>query len=168
MFKQFNLLLLLCFAMVAPAQSAGGGGHAHKHHHVDHKAQEVERKMIRQQIKQWQASVDKKNLDKILDFYTADAILMPAKEPILVGTKIQSYWQRMFKVKGDVFKFTLNRIDISDDMKMAYSVGVLSFVNKQTKKATIQKGKFLMVWKKQNDQWQIVVDSFSLDLPAKN
>lgn len=114
----------------------------------------------------WSAASQARNLDKVLSFYSADAVLLPPMAPIATTPKaIHDGWAPMMAANISLsWKATKTEIAKSGDI--AYQYGTYVMTTKDKGKTTTEKGKFVDVWKKQADgSWKCVVDTFNTDAP---
>ncbi len=116
----------------------------------------------------WSAAASARNVDKVMSYYAADAVVQAGNEPSLTGTEaIKKAWVGMLGPDTKLsWKQTKTEVAKSGDM--AYQIGTYEMSMKDAKgKMVNDKGKFLAIWKKQADgSWKCAVDSFSSDMAA--
>jgi ketosteroid isomerase-like protein len=115
-----------------------------------------------------QHTITQKNIDSLISFYAEDAFLLPTAEPIVKGkAAIKKEWQHIFQIPDFNNKSTLNKIEISEDGGMAYTMGsYLATMQGEDGNPVQEPGKWVTIWKKQpNGRWRIIVDTYNTDVP---
>jgi len=115
------------------------------------------------------AAVNAKNAEAIAGTYSTNAVSMPPNSPPLKGRDAIKKFNEEF-VKFPKLQMTgeTENIDFSDDGTMAYATGKYSASWADAKGKTItDEGKYLNVFKKAGGKWELVVDAFSSNAPAK-
>lgn len=113
-------------------------------------------------------AVADRELEKIMSFYTDDAVLMPTAEPIVSGKKaIREEWRHILDIPGFQAKSALTKVEVARDGDMAYSMGTyLATMLGENGKQAAEPGKYLTIWKRQPDgSWRIVVETYNTDIP---
>lgn len=117
-------------------------------------------------LKDWQA----KDADKITSHYAPDAVLMITNLPAANGSDaIKSTVGTTLKDPHVSLTFnpTVVVLAKSDDMAYVQGVYTMTFTEPRTGSTLIEKGKYLTVYKKQDDgSWKIVEDIDNADAPA--
>ncbi len=115
-----------------------------------------------------QKAVEVRDLDLIVSFYAEDAVLLPAAEPTVIGREaIRSEWKHILAIPDFTNSSSLSKVEVSNSGDMAYSMGTYrSTMMGEDGKPTVEPGKWLSVWKRQEDgSWRIVVDTYNTDVP---
>ena len=117
-------------------------------------------------VKDWQA----KDSDKIAAHYSPDAVLLVANMPAMKGSDaIKSGIGPMLKDPHMSLTFTPTTVVIAKGDDMAYTQGVytMTYTEPKTGMTLIEKGKYVTVYKKQDDgSWKAVEDIDNADGPA--
>ena len=117
-------------------------------------------------VKDWQA----KDADKIVAHYAPDAVLMVANMPAMKGSDaIKSGIGPMLKDPHLSLTFSPTVVVIAKDDDMAYTQGIytMTYTEPRTGMTLIEKGKYVTVYKKQDDgSWKAVEDIDNADAPA--
>jgi uncharacterized protein (TIGR02246 family) len=117
-------------------------------------------------VKDWQA----KDPDKIVSHYSPDAVLLVANVPAMKGSDaIKSGIAPMLKDPHMSLTFTPTVVVIAKGDDMAYTQGVytMTYSEPKTGMTLIEKGKYVTVYKKQDDgTWKAVEDIDNADGPA--
>jgi uncharacterized protein (TIGR02246 family) len=110
-----------------------------------------------------------KDLDKLVGFYTDDAVLMAPGAPSIAGkAAIQTMLKQMVADPALSLKFEATRIEVASGGDMAYTQGsyTMTMTDPSTKKPINDKGSYVTVYKKQADgSWKAVSDIASSATP---
>jgi ketosteroid isomerase-like protein len=94
--------------------------------------------------------------------YADDAKLLPPNSPVVIGrANIQDFWKGAAQALG-IKHVSMNTVDVEfmDDTAIEHGEYTLELA------AAEDKGKFIVVWKRQpDDSWKWQVDIFNSDLP---
>ena len=129
---------------------------------------EAEERAIRDLDAEWTKAAAAKNLDQVIDFYADDASMFVPNEPIAMGKPaIRVEWTKLTTNPGYALTFSPSRVDVAKAGDMAYEFGVYSLMlNGPDGKPMNDRGKYVVVWKKQTDgKWKVVADIINTDLP---
>jgi len=117
-------------------------------------------------VKDWQA----KDADKITSHYAPDAVLLITGMPAMKGTDaIKSGLGGMLKDPHLSLTFSPNLVVVAKSDDIAYTQGVytMTYTEPKTGLTLIEKGKYVTVYKKQDDgTWKAVEDIDNADGPA--
>ncbi|HJT81761.1 MAG TPA: SgcJ/EcaC family oxidoreductase [Chthoniobacterales bacterium] len=124
---------------------------------------------IRDLDDQWSKASEAKDLDKLISFYSDDAIVLPPNAAA-VTTKdgIRNVWKEILNTPGATLTWKTTRVEVSKSGDMAYASGTYDFVMKDAGgKSTTERGKYLEVWEKEADgKWKCGADMWSSDAAA--
>lgn len=121
---------------------------------------------IRRVGDQWARHWNAKELDKLIEYYAQDAVYMPPHHAAVHGKQeIQEYLKGPMAHGVSDLAYEVTFIRHSGDL--AYDVGRYAMtVPQKDGSKRHDRGKYLTVWKRQNDgTWRIVADTWSSDLP---
>lgn len=107
------------------------------------------------------AALQDAELERLMPFYQADAVLQIAGMPPVSGRDdIRVFYQRMLAHLGSsqISDVTL-RISESEDI--AYSIGATTNSFQTPEGSREYQGKFLIIWTKASDKWKISVYTIS-------
>ena len=117
-------------------------------------------------VKDWQT----KDADKITSHYAPDATLLIAGMPVMKGTgAIKSGLSGMLKDPHLSLTFSPTAVVVAKGDDIAYTQGVytMTYTEPKTGMTLIEKGKYVTVYKKQDDgSWKAVEDIDNADGPA--
>ena len=109
-----------------------------------------------------------KDLETTVNVYSDDAIIQGPNMPQIEGEEaIRNFYKEFFKLPLVTVEGGPKKIVISKSGDMAYDIGWNRTVLQQGENQIEDKGKYFCVWKKINDEWKIVVISYSSDLPVQ-
>lgn len=96
--------------------------------------------------------------DKLVSLYTTDAKIFPMNQGILAGTEaLTKYWTLPEGVK--TLHHEARPTEIKIENNYAYDYGVYEGKTLKKDKSDVSwKGKYVIVWKKVNDDWKIYLD----------
>ena len=131
---------------------------------VDYAAEE---KAIRDLDAQWVNAVAARDTAAISRLYATDALYMAPNARALGGRAgAQKGWGDMFALPGAGLTFGPTKVVVAQAGDIAYDIGTYTFQMKGPKGPVEDKGKYLVVWKKQDGEWKVAADMFNSDLPA--
>jgi uncharacterized protein (TIGR02246 family) len=124
------------------------------------------RDLIARNEKDWAA----KDVDKIVGYYSSDAMLLVPDMKMVMGTAdlkgaAKSFLDANFSFQGGPGI----KVEVSKASDLAYATGTYmsKMADPKTKKLMAEEGKWATVFKKQADgSWKAVVDMFNADGPA--
>jgi uncharacterized protein (TIGR02246 family) len=130
----------------------------------------ADEKAIRDNEAAWVNDWKAKDPDKIVSHYSPDAVLLAANVPAMKGTDaIKSGINPMLKDPNMSLTFSPTLVVIAKGDDMAYTQGVytMTYTEPKTGSTLIEKGKYVTVYKKQDDgSWKAVEDIDNADGPA--
>ncbi len=108
------------------------------------------------------SAVKNRDVEAITGMYTADALVLPANQPIVEGSKsIHHMWEQSFK-------YGMGYLDISTSEaealgNFAHEVGTYEYFTPDNQ--MVDKGKYIVVWQKEGNQWKIAKDIWNSTMP---
>ncbi len=126
---------------------------------------------IRQADEAWSKAAEAKQLDGptgYFSFFLEDAIMLPPNEPMLNGkAAIHKAMSAFFAMPGFTVKWQPTKVEAARSGDFGFSVGTFELsVNGPTGAPMTDRGKYLVIWKKQADgSWKSAAESFNSDLP---
>jgi uncharacterized protein (TIGR02246 family) len=121
---------------------------------------------IRTEAAEWDKATGAKDLEKVISFYADDASLLPQGAPIATGKDaIRRFWASLMARPGFAASFGSTKVEVATARDLAYEEGTyLVTTNDSDGKPHVQKGKYVVVWKKPADgKWKAVADIFNTD-----
>lgn len=120
----------------------------------------------------WSAlSAEGKDVDKILSYWSEDAVVIPPGQPVVKGKEaLRKFVEESFKIPGFSISWKSSDLQFSPDGKLAYMYGEnLTQVNDSTGNKISMPGRGYSIWRKETDgSWKCVVDIFNNPPPAAN
>ena len=110
---------------------------------------------------EWSKAWGGKDVDKTVSYYADDASLFPNRAPIATGKdRIHAVWATLLTAPGFAGSFSTTKVDVAKSSDIAYEIGTYQFtVNDKKGKPQTEKGKYVVVWKRQADgAWKAVAD----------
>src|SRR3954462_1871 len=109
-----------------------------------------------------------KDFEKIVSYYSDDAIVLPPNSAALTTKDaIRETWKEMVASPDLKVSWNTTRVEVSKTGDMAYATGTYELaMNDKSGKPMKDSGKYLEVWQKQKDgTWQCGADMWNSDLP---
>lgn len=117
---------------------------------------------------EWSRSVASRDVEKVISYYADDAVVMPPNIPTLTGKdSIRTLWRSMLESPLFSGGWKATKVEVAESGDLAYLSGNYEFREQDAGGNQItDKGKYLVVWKKQADgSWKCVANMFNSDLP---
>jgi uncharacterized protein (TIGR02246 family) len=117
---------------------------------------------------EWSKAAAAKDVDKAVSFYADDTIVLPANAPSATTKEaIRNVWKAMLSSPGLVIGWKATRVEVASSGDIAYVSGTYQMtMNDASGKPANDRGKYVVVWKKQGDgTWKCVADIWNSDLP---
>jgi uncharacterized protein (TIGR02246 family) len=137
-----------------------------EHQQEIQQARAADEAAIRAASAAWSQAATAKDLDKAVSFYADDALVLPDKAPATRGNEnIRKNWTPLLALPGPGLSWKTSSVEVARSGDIAYETGAYVFVTTDKKgKSTDTKGKYVVVWKKQNDgSWKVVIDTDNTD-----
>jgi ketosteroid isomerase-like protein len=111
-----------------------------------------------------QAASEGKDVEKVVAYWTDDAVIVPSGAPIISGkAAIRDYVKQSFETPG--FKISWKTLDasVSSDGSMGYTTAESSFTFQGPDgKLQTQTGRGVAIWRRNSDgQWKCVYDTWN-------
>lgn len=116
---------------------------------------------------QWSAAADAKDIDKVVSFYSDDAIVMPPNAPRATTKEtIRTIWKDLLTDASISWK--TKEVEVAQSGDLAFLSGTYEVtLNDPTGTPVKDRGKYLEVWKKQADgTWKCAMDMWNSELRA--
>jgi ketosteroid isomerase-like protein len=120
---------------------------------------------LRDLDEQWSAAAGAKDFEKIVSFYSNDAVVMPPNAPRATTKEaIRTIWKDLLTDASISWK--TKEVEVAQSGDLAFSSGTYEVtLNDPTGTPVKDRGKYLEVWKKQADgTWKCVMDMWNSDL----
>jgi uncharacterized protein (TIGR02246 family) len=117
---------------------------------------------------QWSQAAVAKDVDKVVSFYSEDAMVLPANAPIATTKEaIRTLWTSIL-TSATSMSWKPTKVEVAKSGDMAHASGTYELAMKDASgNAVNDKGKYLVVWEKQPDgKWKCGADIWNSDLPV--
>ena len=110
---------------------------------------------------EWIAAFNKGDSHALAELYTEDAYVLPAGAEMVHGRQaIQGFWDNAMKQLGDG---KLTAVDVQPlGPDAAREIGTFSFKTKGKAPQEVN-GKYVVVWRKINNQWKLATDIWNMN-----
>ena len=97
------------------------------------------------------------------DLYTTNGRLLPVNSPVIEGQEaIGQFWNAVFDMGIDTAELKTKHVESFNNT--AIEEGAYSLFDSNKNK--LDEGKYIIVWKKVNNQWRLDRDMFSSNMPV--
>ena len=131
---------------------------------------DADAKAIRQLETDWSQAFAAKDAEKATSFYADDGSLFNTGMPVITGNaNIVSFWKQQIADKNFSLTFSTDKVVVSKSGDMGSTQGsyAVTYTDPKTKKAVLEKGKYVEVYMKQPDgSWKDVADISNADGPV--
>jgi uncharacterized protein (TIGR02246 family) len=160
------LTAIYAMALTTSCSRAGKKDGQAEHQQEIQQARAADEAAIRAAAAAWSQAATAKDLDKAVSFYADDAVQFPNKAPATRGKEnIRKNWAPLLALPGPGLSWQTSSVEVAHSGDIAYETGAYNFVTTDKKgKTNDEKGKYVVVWKKQTDgSWKVVVDTDNPD-----
>jgi ketosteroid isomerase-like protein len=119
----------------------------------------------------WLKAYAAKDVDKSVAFFDEQGSMLVPNSPILTGKDaIAKFIARGFALRDYKITWHPKKAGVARSGELGYTSGTYKMSSKNASAKTISdKGKYLMVWKKQADgSWKVLFDTSNSDLPQSS
>ena len=128
-------------------------------------AQQPVRTIIEANTKQFIEALNKGDAAAVANIYTMDARLLPPNAEMVTGrANIQTFWQAGITAGLKILNLETEHVETQGTL--AVEVGrYTSTIPGAGGVTKTDKGKYVVVWKREGKSWKLAVDIFNTDLP---
>jgi uncharacterized protein (TIGR02246 family) len=111
-----------------------------------------------------------KDLESFISFFADDASGFYPNTPIITGKDaLRQSWKTVLAVPGFSLSFQILKVEVARSGDLAWGHGTVTrTMNDATGKPVTDKGKYVIVYRKQPDgKWKVVADIGNFDLPER-
>ncbi len=120
------------------------------------------KKMVEQKDEEWAKAIAAPDSAAMLHHFTTDAtILPPNSEPIKGTAAISSFISQVLKFGIKSYQDSI--VEFNGNNENLIEVG--NYKMGDSKGNTLDKGKYIAIWKKEEGEWKIKTDMFSSNIP---
>jgi uncharacterized protein (TIGR02246 family) len=151
------LVFLLCFTF-----SCQQGGEVAEEPAVDIEADTTALKKIEEE---WSAASISGDIDKLVSFFTDNAVHIPPNEPARIGKEaIRSWFQQLHDLFTMEQEGTLEDVQVSGDLAFTRGAGTIIFTPKAGGESLKVKDHWVTIYRKQSDgTWKCICNIWSYD-----
>ena len=128
---------------------------------------EAERQKLLQRDAEWAAAAaDGRDLERILGYWTDDAVVMPPGLPAIVGKEsLRQYVQASLQIPGFRITWASSDVKISPDGNLAYMFGSNAVtMNAPDDNSITITGRAVTIWRREADgDWRCAVDIWNAE-----
>jgi uncharacterized protein (TIGR02246 family) len=157
---------LFVMLLTTSCDQAGKKDAQAEHQQEIQQARAADEAAIRGASAAWSQAATAKDLDKAVSFYAQDAVILPDKAPAVRGQEnFRKNWAPLLALPGPGLSWQTGALEVARSGELAYETGTYNFITTDKKgKSTDNKGKYLVIWKKQSDgTWKVAVDTDNSD-----
>jgi len=124
---------------------------------------------IREADMAWSKTAEAKQVDAMIGYYAADAMVLAPNEPLASGKEaVSKLITGMFAMPGFSVSWQSAKVEVARSGDLGYSQGTFQMAMNDPKgNPMTDRGKYITVWRKQGDgTWKVVVDMINTDMPA--
>ena len=118
----------------------------------------------------WLKACSTKDVAKSVAFFDKQGSMLVPNSPVATGKAIARLFAKGFALRDYKLTWHPNKVGVARSGDLGYTSGKyqLSFTDEQGRTVR-DKGKYLMVWKRQPDgAWKVLFDTSSSDLPLRH
>ena len=140
-------LLIICAASIAEGQQSA-------------------RRAIEANSKQFTEAFNKGDAAAVANMYTMEARLLPPNDEMVEGrANIQKFWQGA--MSAGVKMVSLETVHVETQGNLAVEIGrYTTTMPGAGGTTTTDKGKYVVVWKREGQSWKLAVDIFNTSIPT--
>jgi uncharacterized protein (TIGR02246 family) len=114
----------------------------------------------------WLAAVASGDVDRVVGFYLDDAaFLVPNASPAFGSPAVHAVWTQLLAAPGLSLVWTPSSIDVAHAGDMAFEIGSYELTIGALYERHTDSGKYLVVWKRDEERWRVAADMFNSNLP---
>lgn len=122
---------------------------------------------IRDLDKKWVGAVVRGDLAMIVGLYAPDgAFLLPNAPPAVGPEAVGAAWKGLMSLPNVSLNFRPTRIDVAASGDLATDIGTYDLTFSGESGRVRDEGKYVVVWKKINGEWKVLVDILNSNLKA--
>ena len=138
-------LLIICAASLAQAQQSA-------------------RTAIEANTKQFVEAFNKGDAAAVANMYTTDARMLPPNSEMVEGRpNIQKFWQDA--ITAGLKMGSLETVHVETQGNIAVEIGRYTTTISRAGTTITDKGKYVVVWKREGGSWKLSVDMFNTSVP---
>jgi ketosteroid isomerase-like protein len=130
-------------------------------------ASEREAQAIRDRSARWLAAVDRLDADHAAAFYAEEGVFLVPNVPAARGREqVAAAWAQLLGAPGLALGWTPTSVEVARAGDLAYELGTYRLGMDGPAGRVEDHGKYVVVWRRLEGVWLVVVDIFNSDRPA--
>ena len=127
----------------------------------------AEANAVRARSAEWLAADKARDIERAVSLYADDAVELAANTPLVVGKEAIRAWYGTWLTQPNLsLTFATSSVDVSPSGEVAWERGTYEFTTVSPTGTSVDKGKYLTVWKKVKGTWMVAADMANSDLPT--
>jgi ketosteroid isomerase-like protein len=111
------------------------------------------------------AAFRRKDADAIAEGFLGNGSILVPNQPIATGgAAIAEAWSALIGLPGVEIDWGSTFVDLAESGELAYEIGAYRLSFDAAAARIEDKGKYVVVWKRESGDWKIAVDMFNSDL----
>jgi uncharacterized protein (TIGR02246 family) len=128
----------------------------------------AEEEAIRQQARKYLEGAKNKDPEAVASLFAENgAFLYPGMSLVQGKSALREAFTTFMRTPGFALSFEPTRIDVAQAGDLAYELGTYRLQMEPPEGRVDETGKYVSVWKKAGDRWELVVDAPSSDKPQQ-
>jgi uncharacterized protein (TIGR02246 family) len=131
------------------------------------RAMETEAQTIRALSARWLQAADSRDAAHVAPFYTEDGVFLVPNVPLARGrAAVQAVWSQLLAAPNLELAWTPSSVDVAQAGDMACEIGSYRLGMDSPAGRIEDEGKYVVVWRKAKQGWQVAADIFNSSRPA--
>ena len=131
------------------------------------RAMETEAQTIRALSARWLRAADSRDAARVAPFYTEDGAFLVPNVPLARGrAAVQAVWSQLLAAPNLELAWATSSVDVAQAGDMAYEIGSYRLGMDGPAGRIDDEGKYVVVWRKAEQGWQVAADIFNSSRPA--
>lgn len=112
---------------------------------------------------QWEEAANTGQVERLMEVYAADAVILPPGGPLIEGTAtIRELFRQEFETFDTKIAFTTQELEVEGDLAYRRGTYVWRGTERGSGRVLETTNKFLEIWKRQSDgSWRIAIDTWN-------
>jgi uncharacterized protein (TIGR02246 family) len=126
------------------------------------RALEHEAEAIRAASARWLQAADTRDPNRVASFYADDGSFLVPNVPLARGRDaVRAVWTQLLSAPNLSLVWTPSSVEVAQSADMAYEIGSYQLGMDAPNGRIEDEGKYLVVWRKYDRDWQVAADIFN-------
>jgi uncharacterized protein (TIGR02246 family) len=114
---------------------------------------------------EWSKAAHAKDVERVISFYAKDgSVVWPENQAARGHAAIRARWEAAYESTPDLWlEFKPSHIEVASGRDMASDFGEVYFAPHAKPDDTQNVGKYLVVWKREQDTWKVLYDCYNMN-----